>query len=44
MKNVMAAVIAKTAKHTAVKGANSACTLYFYQPKEPKELKNLRKF
>lgn len=44
MKNVVATVIAKTAKNTAIKGANSACTLYFYQPKEPKKLKKLRKF
>ena len=41
MKNIMAAIIAKKAKHTAVKSANSVCSLYFYQPKE---LKKLRKF
>ncbi|MBD5544812.1 MAG: cyclic lactone autoinducer peptide [Roseburia sp.] len=44
MKNIVATVIAKGAKNTAVKNANSACALYFYQPKEPKELKKLRKF
>lgn len=44
MKNVVAAVIAKTAKNMAMKEANSVCTLYFYQPKEPKKLKKLRKF
>jgi cyclic lactone autoinducer peptide len=44
MKNVVATVIARIAKNTAIKGANSTCTLYFYQPREPKKLKKLRKF
>ena len=44
MKNVVATVIAKPAKNVAIKNANATCTLYFYQPKEPKKLKKLRKF
>lgn len=44
MKNVIATLIAKTAKSTAIKGVNSACTWYFYQLEEPKKLKKLRKF
>jgi cyclic lactone autoinducer peptide len=44
MKNVVATAIAKAARNTAVKRANSTCTLYFYQPKEPSGLKKLRKF
>lgn len=44
VKNVMATIIAKTAMFAAIKSANSTCTLYFYQPKEPKKLKKLRKF
>lgn len=36
MKKLVAAAVAKAAKSTAIKSANSACTLYYYQPKEPK--------
>lgn len=36
--------IAKLAKKNAIKGANTACTLYFYQPKETAKIKGLRKF
>ena len=43
-KNFVADVVAKAAKNTAVKSANSTCTLYFYQPKETKQIKKLRKF
>lgn len=44
MKNLVASVIAKSAKSSAVKSANSVCGLYFYQPKEPQNVKKLRKF
>lgn len=44
MKNLVASVIAKSAKSSAVKSANSVCGLYFYQPKEPQKVKKLRKF
>lgn len=44
MKNLVATVVAKGAKRVAIENANSACTLFFYQPKEPKKLKKLRKF
>ena len=37
-------VIAKLAKRTAIKSANTACALYFYQPKETEKIKGLRKF
>ena len=38
-KNFVADVVAKAAKNTAVKSAK-----YFYQPKETKQIKKLRKF
>lgn len=44
MKNLVASVIAKSAKSSAVKSANSVCGLYFYQSKEPQNVKKLRKF
>ncbi len=44
MKKVIAKTIAKVAKKTATKSANSTCLFYFYQPKEPKAVKKLRKF
>ena len=44
MKNLVASVIAKSAKSSAVKSANSVCGLYFYLPKEPQNVKKLRKF
>ena len=44
MKKVVATIIATSAKNVASKNANSACTYFFYQPKEPKDLKKLRKF
>lgn len=37
-------VIAKIAKKSASVEANTACTLWGYQPKEPKQVKALRKF
>lgn len=37
-------VIAKIAKKSASIEANTACPLWNYQPKEPDELKKLRKF
>ena len=43
-KNFVADAVAKAAKNTAVKYANSTCTWYFYQPKETKQIKKLRKF
>ncbi len=43
-KNFVAKKIAKMAMHTAVSSANTACTLYFYQPAETKQIKKLRKF
>lgn len=43
-KNFVANAVAKVAKDTAMKSANSACTLFFYQPKETKRIKKLRKF
>jgi cyclic lactone autoinducer peptide len=43
-KNPVAVIIEKAAKSTAVKNANSACTLFFFQPKETKNIKKLRKF
>ena len=44
MKKFIGAIIATAAKSEAIKNANSACTYFFYQPKEPKDLKKLRKF
>ena len=44
MKKAVAKTIAKAAKKTAAKSANSTCLFYFYQPKEPKAVKKLRKF
>lgn len=44
MKKLVANALAKCAKGAAVESANSACVLYFYQPKAPKCLKKLRKF
>lgn len=37
-------VIAYAATKAATVEANTACNCYSYQPKEPKELKSLRKF
>lgn len=37
-------MIANVAIKAASIEANTACRLYSYQPKEPKELKRLRKF
>lgn len=37
-------VVAKIAKKSASMEANTACPLWNYQPKEPIELKKLRKF
>lgn len=42
--SIASKVIAKLAKRTAVKSANTACALYFYQPKESEKIKGLRKF
>lgn len=36
--------IAKIARTSAKVEANTACPLWHYQPKEPDELKKLRKF
>ncbi len=43
MKNMVAGLLAKSARKSAEKSANSSCTLFFYQPKEPKALKKLKK-
>ncbi len=44
----MGDLVAKVIKMIAIKSAsinaNSACTLYFYQPKESDKIKQLRKF
>lgn len=37
-------VVADVAKKAASIEANSTCVIWGYQPKEPKELKKLRKF
>lgn len=42
--NIVAKTVAKVAKSTATKNANATCTLFFYQPKETKQIKKLRKF
>lgn len=44
MKITVAKIIAKAAKKTAIKSANSTCIVYFYQSKEPQAVKKLRKF
>ncbi len=44
MKKAVAKTIAMVAKRTAAKSANSTCVMYFYQSKEPKAVKKLRKF
>lgn len=46
MKNIKKKVLKSASKllfMTAKKEANSACLLFAYQPKAPKELKKLRK-
>lgn len=40
----MKKAIVKTAKSSAEIEANTACMLFGYQPKEPHEVKKLRKF
>lgn len=44
VKNKVEQVIAKIAKKTAIIEANTACPCWGYQPKEPKQVKALRKF
>lgn len=44
MNNLGKKVIVNAAKKVAVVQANSSCAFWFYQPKQPKALKNLRKY
>ena len=44
MKNVVAKLIAKTAKNATIKGANSACTLYFINRGNLKNWRNWENF
>jgi hypothetical protein len=43
-KYFMAKFLANIAKQIATKNVNSACTLFFYQPKLSEKIKKLRKF
>lgn len=40
----MKKLLAASALRSAGKGANTACNLYFYQPKESDAVKRMRKF
>ena len=42
-KNVIMKTIGKVIFNEAKKSANTTCPMFNYQPKAPKELKNLRK-
>lgn len=44
MKTTLKKAIAKAAKKSASIEANTTCPLWGFQPKEPAELKKLRKF
>lgn len=43
-KKVMLCATAKKSMASSVKGANTACALWQYQPKESEKIKKLRKF
>lgn len=43
MKNVIMKTVSEIVFKEAKKSANSTCPAFNYQPKAPKELKNLRK-
>ena len=44
MGKKVAVAVARVALNSVKRNANSVCTLYFYQPREPKDMRKYRKF
>lgn len=44
VKKRLERIVANAGKRAAIVEANTACSFFSYQPKEPKTLKNLRNF
>lgn len=43
MSMKLATIVASTARNVAKRSVNSACVFYYYEPKQPKELEQLKR-